>query len=45
MDQEWDDLKAEVDAFAAAEGLRPRVMVAKFGQDGHDRDAKVVATA
>ena len=43
--QEWDDLKAEVDAFATAEGRRPRVMVAKLGQDGHDRGAKVVATA
>jgi methylmalonyl-CoA mutase len=41
MDQEWDDLKA----FAVAEGRRPRVMVAKLGQDGHDRGAKVVATA
>jgi methylmalonyl-CoA mutase len=45
MDQEWEDLKAEVEAFAAAEGRRPRVMVAKLGQDGHDRGAKVVATA
>jgi methylmalonyl-CoA mutase len=45
MDHEWDDLKAEVEAFARAEGRRPRVMVAKLGQDGHDRGAKVVATA
>ncbi|WP_165226055.1 methylmalonyl-CoA mutase [Aquisphaera insulae] len=45
MDQEWHDLKAEVDAFAEAEGRRPRVMIAKLGQDGHDRGAKVVATA
>jgi methylmalonyl-CoA mutase len=45
MDQEWHDLKSEVEAFAAAEGRRPRVMVAKLGQDGHDRGAKVVATA
>ena len=45
MDQEWQDLKAEVEDFAAAEGRRPRVMVAKLGQDGHDRGAKVVATA
>ena len=44
-DQEWDDLKAEVEAFATTEGRRPRVMVAKLGQDGHDRGAKVVATA
>ena len=33
------------DAFAAAEGRRPRIMVAKMGQDGHDRGAKVIATA
>jgi methylmalonyl-CoA mutase len=42
---EWDELKAEVDAFAEQEGRRPRVMIAKLGQDGHDRGAKVVATA
>ena len=37
--------KQEIDAFAAGEGRRPRVMIAKLGQDGHDRGAKVVATA
>lgn len=41
----WDKLKAEIDAFAAEAGRRPRVMIAKLGQDGHDRGAKVVATA
>jgi len=41
----WDQLKAEIDEFAKTEGRRPRVMVAKLGQDGHDRGAKVVATA
>ncbi len=41
----WDQLKAEIAAFAEAEGRRPRVMIAKLGQDGHDRGAKVVATA
>jgi len=41
----WEELKAEVEAFAKEEGRRPRVMVAKLGQDGHDRGAKVVATA
>jgi methylmalonyl-CoA mutase len=41
----WDKLKAEIDAFAVEQGRRPRVMVAKLGQDGHDRGAKVVATA
>ena len=41
----WDKLKAEIAAFADAQGRRPRVMIAKLGQDGHDRGAKVVATA
>jgi methylmalonyl-CoA mutase len=41
----WDKLKEEIAAFAEAEGRRPRVMIAKLGQDGHDRGAKVVATA
>ena len=41
----WDALKAEIDAFAQESGRRPRVMIAKLGQDGHDRGAKVVATA
>jgi methylmalonyl-CoA mutase len=41
----WDKLKGEIAAFAEAQGRRPRVMVAKLGQDGHDRGAKVVATA
>ncbi|AVM00679.1 methylmalonyl-CoA mutase [Gordonia iterans] len=36
---------AVVDAFAEAEGRRPRVLVAKMGQDGHDRGQKVIATA
>jgi len=35
---------AMADAFAKKEGRRPRIMVAKMGQDGHDRGAKVVAT-
>ncbi|MBX7134440.1 MAG: methylmalonyl-CoA mutase [Fimbriimonadaceae bacterium] len=41
----WDKLKAEIAAFAEEAGRRPRVMIAKLGQDGHDRGAKVVATA
>jgi methylmalonyl-CoA mutase len=41
----WDKLKGEIAAFAEEQGRRPRVMVAKLGQDGHDRGAKVVATA
>ena len=43
--QGWDQLKQEINDFAEAEGRRPRVMVSKLGQDGHDRGAKVVATA
>ena len=43
--ESWDRLKAEITAFAEAHGRRPRVMIAKLGQDGHDRGAKVVATA
>ena len=38
-------IQAEVEAFAALEGRRPRMMVVKMGQDGHDRGAKVIATA
>ncbi len=41
----WDKLQQEIAAFAEAQGRRPRVMIAKLGQDGHDRGAKVVATA
>jgi methylmalonyl-CoA mutase len=43
--QGWADLQGEIAAFAAEHGRRPRVMIAKLGQDGHDRGAKVVATA
>lgn len=41
----WAKLQQEIDEFAQAQGRRPRVMIAKLGQDGHDRGAKVVATA
>ncbi|WP_132994320.1 methylmalonyl-CoA mutase [Gordonia zhaorongruii] len=40
-----DEALAVVDEFAEAEGRRPRVLVAKMGQDGHDRGQKVIATA
>ena len=42
-----DEIEAvmkEVEAFIEAEGRRPRILVAKMGQDGHDRGAKVIAT-
>jgi methylmalonyl-CoA mutase len=43
--EEFAALKKEVDDFADAEGRRPRILIAKMGQDGHDRGAKVIATA
>jgi len=46
--QRNDDFEAArklTDEFAAGEGRRPRIMIAKLGQDGHDRGAKVIATA
>jgi methylmalonyl-CoA mutase len=44
-DDNFAALKKRVDAFTAKEGRRPRILIAKMGQDGHDRGAKVVATA
>jgi len=44
-DQDWMDIKKQIETFAESEGRRPRIMIAKLGQDGHDRGAKVVATA
>jgi methylmalonyl-CoA mutase len=41
----WEQLQQEISAFGTEQGRRPRVMIAKLGQDGHDRGAKVVATA
>ncbi|HEX6703627.1 MAG TPA: methylmalonyl-CoA mutase [Albitalea sp.] len=41
----WTRLQQEIAQFADEQGRRPRVMIAKLGQDGHDRGAKVVATA
>jgi len=41
----WEQLKTDIASFATAHGRRPRVMISKLGQDGHDRGAKVVATA
>src|SRR5690554_5842328 len=43
-DATLEDARALTDKFAKQEGRRPRIMVAKMGQDGHDRGAKVVAT-
>ncbi|MBP9714244.1 MAG: methylmalonyl-CoA mutase [Sterolibacterium sp.] len=43
--QSWEAIKTDIEKFKEEEGRRPRVMIAKLGQDGHDRGAKVVATA
>jgi len=43
-DKSFEKAKQLADAFAEKEGRRPRIMIAKMGQDGHDRGAKVVAT-
>ena len=43
-DQSFEKAKQLADLFAKKEGRRPRIMIAKMGQDGHDRGAKVVAT-
>jgi len=44
-DDKFEKLKADVAAFAQTEGRRPRMLVVKMGQDGHDRGSKVIATA
>ena len=44
-DEDYAALLARVDGFAEANGRRPRMLVAKMGQDGHDRGGKVIATA
>src|SRR5690606_36192140 len=43
-DESFERAKQLADEFAKLEGRRPRIMIAKMGQDGHDRGAKVVAT-
>jgi methylmalonyl-CoA mutase len=44
-DDAWQTMRREVEDFVEAHGRRPRMLVCKMGQDGHDRGAKVVATA
>jgi methylmalonyl-CoA mutase len=44
-DEDFAALRKDIDAFAEREGRRPRMLVVKMGQDGHDRGAKVIATA
>jgi len=45
MDENFKKAQDLADKFAVLEGRRPRIMVAKLGQDGHDRGAKVIATS
>ena len=42
---DFSDIQSEVEKFAEDQGRRPRMLVCKLGQDGHDRGAKVIATA
>ncbi len=44
-DEDFETARKLVEQFAALEGRRPRIMIAKMGQDGHDRGAKVIATS
>lgn len=44
-DDDWRTLSADIDQFVEENGRRPRMLVCKMGQDGHDRGAKVIATA
>ncbi len=44
-DEGWGMISKDIEAFIAEHGRRPRMLVCKMGQDGHDRGAKVIATA
>ena len=44
-DGEWNAIQSDIEGFIEQHGRRPRMLVAKMGQDGHDRGAKVIATA
>ncbi|GAB3381296.1 methylmalonyl-CoA mutase [Spongiibacter taiwanensis] len=44
-DENWNGIASDIDAFVERHGRRPRMLVCKMGQDGHDRGAKVIATA
>ena len=44
-DENWQGISKDIDGFVEQHGRRPRMLVCKMGQDGHDRGAKVIATA
>ena len=43
-DENWNTIRQQISNFEQKQGRRPRILIAKMGQDGHDRGAKVVAT-
>lgn len=45
QDEDWMNISKDIEAFVEQHGRRPRMLVCKMGQDGHDRGAKVIATA
>ena len=45
QDENWQNISRDIEAFVEKHGRRPRMLVCKMGQDGHDRGAKVIATA
>lgn len=44
-DDDWQGIAGDIESFQSKHGRRPRMLVCKMGQDGHDRGAKVIATA
>ena len=44
-DSDWKTIQSDIEAFEASHGRRPRMLVCKMGQDGHDRGAKIIATS
>ena len=44
-DTDWQQIQQDIEAFAEKHGRRPRMLVCKMGQDGHDRGAKIIATS
>ncbi len=44
-DEQFEDIRADIERFTREQGRRPRMLVVKLGQDGHDRGARVIATA
>ncbi|MBT5438059.1 MAG: methylmalonyl-CoA mutase [Flavobacteriales bacterium] len=45
MDKDFIESKKLIESFSALEGRRPRIMIAKMGQDGHDRGAKIISSS